>query len=131
MRLGSEICLSNGARPEVRRLRRGSAAAACAAPGAQGTSWPRGRGRPAGLRLSLPSQDPKAFQQVLNSHKSLHTFTRSYPEPLRGEMSRVRVAWPIHPPAEGVAGAHELFYVGWMVKGPRGSLTGLFNPENL
>ena len=50
-----------------------------------------------------------------NSHKSLHTFTRSYPEPLRGEMSRVRVARPIHPPAEGVAGAHELFYVDRVV----------------
>lgn len=49
-RVPAQICLSTGARPEVRRLRPGSvaaAAAACAAPGARGTRWPRGEGAPA------------------------------------------------------------------------------------
>lgn len=63
---------------------------------------------------------PGPFNKSLNSQESLHTLTDS--ESLRGE---------IQPPAEGVAGAHELSCVGWKVKGPRDVPSGLSNTENL
>lgn len=110
----SVICVSNGARPEVRRLRPASAAAACAAPGASGTRWPRGRGP---RLLSLPAQDPGAFQQVLEFAEVLvriYILLSGVPERRDGS---ALVAQAIQPPAEGVAGAHELSCVGWKVEG--------------
>ena len=59
---------------------------------------------------------PGPFNKSFNSQKSLHTFTHSYLELLRGVVGRVHLALVIQPPAEGVAGAEELPCAGWKVK---------------
>lgn len=101
---GSELCFSKGSRPEVLWTRPGSAAAACAAPRAWGDSGGGGGSASPGSCYPFLPRTPESFNKSFNSLKSLHTFTCSCPELLRGAWvgfiwlrpaSHLREVWPV------------------------------------
>lgn len=104
MRPSSEICLSNCARPEVRRLRPRSQRRRPAQRPGRGAAVAAGEGAPREAAAFSSCRGPRAFNKSFNSQKSLHTLHTPIWSPCQGRWvgfiwlrrsSHLRKVWPV------------------------------------